>query len=244
MRARNIKPGFFKNEYLAELDPIERLLFVGLWCFADKEGRFEWRPKKIKAEIFPYDNMDIEASLNVITSNGFIIKYSVEGVEYGEIVNFKKHQNPHPHEARSKIPERNQCDDIPRNVTCEHVKCTADSLIPDSLIPDSDKSMGGTPIPPDEPKPEKPKSKKFIPPTIEEIAAYCSERNNGIDPVKFFNHYEANGWMRGKNKIKDWKACVRTWEGNQRGQPRNSPSTGNPVTDQNLRAGAEFLSED
>ena len=53
---------------------------------------------------------------------------------------------------------------------------------------------------------------KFIPPTIQEIAAYCLERTNGIDPKAFFNHYEANGWMRGRTKIRDWKACVRTWE--------------------------------
>lgn len=53
---------------------------------------------------------------------------------------------------------------------------------------------------------------KFKPPTVSEVAAYCSERNNGINAQKFIDHYEANGWMRGKNKIKCWKACVRTWE--------------------------------
>ena len=53
---------------------------------------------------------------------------------------------------------------------------------------------------------------KFIPPTVQEIARYCSERGNGIDPQAFLNHYQANGWVRGKTKVKDWKACVRTWE--------------------------------
>ena len=52
-RARNIKPGFFKNELLAEMPPETRLLFMGLWCLADREGRFEDRPKKIKMELFP-----------------------------------------------------------------------------------------------------------------------------------------------------------------------------------------------
>lgn len=54
-RARNIKPGFFKNELLAEMPPEIRLLFMGLWCIADREGRFEERPKKIKMELFPCD---------------------------------------------------------------------------------------------------------------------------------------------------------------------------------------------
>ena len=58
--------------------------------------------------------------------------------------------------------------------------------------------------------------KKFAPPTVEEVAAYCRERGNSIDPETFVNHYEANGWVRGKSPIKDWRACVRTWEKNQR----------------------------
>lgn len=56
------------------------------------------------------------------------------------------------------------------------------------------------------------KSKKFIPPDLEEVTAYCKERGNSVSPEKFIDHYTANGWMRGKNKIKDWRAAVRTWE--------------------------------
>ena len=59
------------------------------------------------------------------------------------------------------------------------------------------------------------KRKRFIPPTVEEVTEYCNERNNNVDPQRFVDYYEANGWMRGKNKIKDWKACVRTWERNE-----------------------------
>ena len=56
---------------------------------------------------------------------------------------------------------------------------------------------------------------RFTPPTIEDITAYCKERKNNVDPVRFFNHYESNGWMVGKNKMKKWKACVHTWESNE-----------------------------
>lgn len=52
----------------------------------------------------------------------------------------------------------------------------------------------------------------FSPPTVEEVKVYCQERNNGIDPEAFIAFYESKGWMIGKNKMKDWKACVRTWE--------------------------------
>lgn len=53
---------------------------------------------------------------------------------------------------------------------------------------------------------------RFIPPTIEDVASYCLERNNGVDSVKWHNFYSSKGWMVGSNKMKDWKAAVRTWE--------------------------------
>jgi hypothetical protein len=58
-------------------------------------------------------------------------------------------------------------------------------------------------------------SNKFTPPTLEQIKEYCRERKNKVNADRFLNHYEANGWMRGKTKVKDWKACVRTWEENE-----------------------------
>lgn len=62
----------------------------------------------------------------------------------------------------------------------------------------------------------KERKNRFIKPTLEEVKEYCKERKNNIDAERFIDHYEANGWVQGKNKpIKDWKACVRTWEKNQ-----------------------------
>lgn len=61
-------------------------------------------------------------------------------------------------------------------------------------------------------EPPKPKTKKFTPPTVEEVTTYCTERGNTVDPERFVDFYAAKGWMLGKNKMKDWKAAVRTWE--------------------------------
>lgn len=58
------------------------------------------------------------------------------------------------------------------------------------------------------------KISRFTPPSLKDVMQYCSERKNYVDPQGFIDHYSASGWMRGKNKIKDWKACVRTWEKN------------------------------
>lgn len=154
-RSRNIKPGFFKNDLLGECGPIVRLLFIGLWCEADREGRLEFRPKKLKAEIFPYDDVDIIAGLADLEARGFVRVYSVDSIRYIQIMNWGKHQKPHHKEAPSTIPAmpekapescmshgqamHDSCMD--HGSTMENASCPTDSglLIVDSglLIPDS-----------------------------------------------------------------------------------------------------------
>jgi hypothetical protein len=104
MRARNIKPGFFENEKLSELSPYARIIFCGLWCYADREGRFEWRPKRMKALILPYNDVDFNSELESLCAENFIIQYSTDGNDYGMIPNFLKHQKPHKNEKPSEIP--------------------------------------------------------------------------------------------------------------------------------------------
>ena len=65
---------------------------------------------------------------------------------------------------------------------------------------------------------EETKRKRFVPPTVEEVRAYCAERKNNVDAERFVDFYESKGWMVGKDKMKDWKASVRTWE--KREQPK------------------------
>lgn len=66
-----------------------------------------------------------------------------------------------------------------------------------------------------EPKKDKPKQKRFVPPTVDEVAAYCTERKNGIDAQQFVDYYSSQDWRRGKGiKLTDWRAAVRTWERN------------------------------
>lgn len=69
------------------------------------------------------------------------------------------------------------------------------------------------------------KSKSFCKPTVDEITSYCLERNNRVDAQHFYDFYESKGWMVGKNKMKDWKACVRTWERNDNVCGTNSRAT-------------------
>ena len=103
-RKRDLKPGFFKNEDLGEMAPVARLFFAGLWCWADREGRLEDRPRKLKADILAYDDCNGDELMDLLAEKGFVSRYEVDGVKYLQINNFKAHQSPHPNEAASTIP--------------------------------------------------------------------------------------------------------------------------------------------
>jgi len=149
-RARNLKPSFFKDEDLVECGPMGMLLFEGLWCLADREGRLEDRPKLIKAEIFPYTSTSVEALLKVLAEKNFIIRYEVENKKYIEVRNFKKHQHPHVKEGPSTIPAPGRHHagtmQVPEKAVASSGNSgasTSDSLI---LIPDSLNLVSGAEI--------------------------------------------------------------------------------------------------
>lgn len=104
MRIRALKPGFFRNETLCELSSWHRLAFAGLWCSADRDGRLEDRPKRLKADIFPYDDLDLDAILWDLAKAGFIIRYAVDGRNYIAIPKWTKHQHPRQDENASTLP--------------------------------------------------------------------------------------------------------------------------------------------
>lgn len=103
-RMRMIKPGFFTNDELAEIPPLGRILFAGLWCLADRAGRLEDRPKKIKAELLPYDEADADELLSCLASHQFIIRYRVNSVRYIQVTNFERHQSPNVKEPPTALP--------------------------------------------------------------------------------------------------------------------------------------------
>lgn len=148
-RARNIKPGFFRNADLVELPFEARLLFIGLWTIADRSGRLEDRPKQIKMELFPADSVDVDALLDELAAIGVVARYSHDGKRYLQVVNFAKHQNPHKDEKASTIPDQDghlaapEQDKKKHGASTVQAPCNNDSdtvaigLIPDSMIPDS-----------------------------------------------------------------------------------------------------------
>lgn len=109
-RIRYLKPDFFKDENLAALPFEVRLFFAGLWNFADKAGRLEDRPLRLKIEIFPYDKIDINKCLDLLSKpkdgsgKPFLQRYKIGQEKFIQITGWDKHQRPHHTEQDSKIP--------------------------------------------------------------------------------------------------------------------------------------------
>jgi hypothetical protein len=139
MRARNLKPGFFKNADLAELPFSARILFQGLWCLADRRGRLEDRPKQIKGEVLPHDNVAIPPLLDGLQKHGFILRYEKNEKKYIQIINFENHQYPHIKEQESTIPAPDK----------HHTSLVQKRLNPESPILNPESPIPIPPVAPD-----------------------------------------------------------------------------------------------
>lgn len=93
------------NEMLAECDPLARLLFVGLWTEADRDGRLEDKPRRLKAVLLPYDKCDVQNLLDQLCERGLITRYNVGGTSYIAIPTWYRHQRPHPKEPSLSYPD-------------------------------------------------------------------------------------------------------------------------------------------
>lgn len=108
-RIRSIKPEIWTDEKFVELSPLARLLFIGLWNFADDEGRMEFSATRIKLQILPADPADISALLGEIRGKDMVMIYEVDGKEYLQVTKFSKHQkvdkrNPSKYPAPRDVP--------------------------------------------------------------------------------------------------------------------------------------------
>jgi hypothetical protein len=109
-RIRYLKPEFFDDEDLGGLPPLVRIFYAGLWCWSDKEGRLQDRPKRLKADILPYDDADADQFLSILakpkagSGQPFIHRYESGGQRYIQIIAWDQHQKPHHTEKESTIP--------------------------------------------------------------------------------------------------------------------------------------------
>jgi len=197
-----IKPEFWDDEVLAQSTSRDtRLTFIGMWTHADDYGVVKGNAVWLKSKIFPYDEIKPETFMKWLTElekGKWITPFVEAGAKYYYIHAFTKHQTINrPSQVKNPTPPDT---------------LTEDSLSTHDILTDETE----TEVKP-KPKPKDKGEVPKIPPQISEVISYCKDRHNGIDPHKWFDHYEARGWMIGHNRMKDWKAAIRTWEKNDFG---------------------------
>jgi hypothetical protein len=125
-RIRTIKPQFFRHEGLFDLEqetglPV-RLAFAGLWTAADRDGRFKWAPRELKLDCLPFDECDFSRVLHALATRGHVVKYALDGREYGFIPSWKAHQIINNRESDSTLPDPDDC-------SIESITCTREPRV-------------------------------------------------------------------------------------------------------------------
>lgn len=207
-------------------------LYFHLSMRADDEG-FINNPKKIQRMIGASDD-----DLKVLIAKSFIIPFEsgIVVIKHWKIHNYIrgdriKHTvyseerqllDIKDNGAYTYVADICQTDDSQMTVKSQH-RLGKDSIDKDSIGKDKEKA----------------KSTRFVPPTLDQVKKYCEERGNNVDAERFIDFYESKGWMVGKNKMKDWKACVRTWEKSQK-VAKSSGEIKSKDSDKNLEELAKY----
>lgn len=215
MPNRIIKETICTSDTIDALTWFEEVLFYRLIVNCDDFGRYDGRPAVIKNRLFPLKNKlsitTVSTALKNLARAGLIVVYEHDGRPYLYLPTWANHQTVRAKKSKYPTPDyslqasESICNQMQANVPV--IENVFDNVF--VFDNENENEEAGKP----------PRAPAFKPPTVEEVAAYCLERQNGIDPEAFVNFYEGTNWFRGKTKIKDWKACVRTWEKRDRETP-------------------------
>lgn len=237
-RIRTIKPEFPQSESMGRVSRESRLCFMLLWTLADDSGRLRGNSRMLASLLYPYDDDAgklMDGWLLELERESCIVRYLAEGDTYLQVCNWLKHQKIDKPSA-SKIPE---FDESSRILSNPLERSSGDLRIKDqgskdqgalqrsfeSSIVDQDRSQSQ--------QAEGIKNKKgtFVPPSLLEVQNHMQEIGSSkTEAHRYFNHYESNGWMVGKNKMKNWKAAASGWVSrNLNGTPAKKPDTSLPA---------------
>ena len=172
-----------------------RLLYTWLLAHLDINGNFYADPVMVNNLVFTrlgHSVKTVANALDELEANGLIVRYVVDGEQYLNYPDF--------FEKQPKLqPDKEGRPEIP-NITPELLQSYSRVTPPQNKIKEEKRNI------------KEENRRNFIPPSLQEVSEYCLERKNKVNPSLFIDHYNSNGWLVGKNKMKDWKATIRTWE--------------------------------
>ena len=213
------KPSYYavipaEVRYDNKLSANAKLLYGEITALCNKKG-FCWASNKYFAELYGVTDRSIKTWINQLVSNDYIkvnrCSEIIKSLEKKGLVKISYKYKPNTKLIEKRIIKVFEISNIGIRDSEEGIRnldrgysenCEDNNTIFNNTFNNRDDENKST--------------KKFISPSIEEVKKYCIERNNNIDAEHFVNYYDSIGWMVGKNKMKDWKAAVRTWERNDK----------------------------
>ena len=199
-RKRMIDPNIWQSEDFSRLSTLAKLVFIGLFSLADDEGRGRSNPVYLKSSLFPYEegirSADIDKTLSEISSNMSVIFYSCDGSSYYSLYKWNDWQKI-DRPSESKIPEYDST--TMELLFDEHSTNNRREFATNKNRIENNKNK---------------KKKEFVPPTLEEVKDYVSEKNLKVNAEQFYNYFTEGNWIDSKgNKVKSWKQKLLTWNG-------------------------------
>lgn len=211
MPNRILKESVCTSESVDSLTWFEEVFFYRLIVNCDDYGRFDARPAVLKARLFPLKERitlkDVSGALTKLSDLGIVRLYKCDGKPYLNLMTWEVHQTIRAKKSRYPDPKASE-------IICNHMQAGVPVI-----------QSNPNPIRESESNPKEKGAARFIPPSVDEVKAYCEERKNQVDPDRFVDFYTSKGWKVGANSMKDWKAAVRNWE---RGRERNGSNTEQP----------------
>ena len=208
MPNRIIKESVCVSEQINQLTPFEEVFFYRLLVNCDDYGCFDARERVVSSRLFPLRDVkttDIAKALKRLEAVGLIRLYSVDGRPFLFVCKWAEHQRLRVSKHKYPTPENaDDCGNSPQvAANCGKMPLESESEYESESEIENVKT-----------------AKRFTPPTLEEVAAYCKERGNGIDPEYFIAYNENREWkLSSGRKMKDWKLAIVTWEKNSFNKP-------------------------
>ena len=204
-RIRTVKPEFFLHEDLFDAEretglPL-RLAFIGLWTACDREGRFKWRPRTLKSQVMPHDDIDFSRVLDALGTRGFVVKYASEGVEVGWIPSFTRHQVINNRESASSLPPPPLTVGTQQVARVDDASITREARVQESTVHAQGERKGK------ERKGEGKEVDLSLHPTLEEVTQTCQAKGyRSINPTEWWAYWDSIGWCDRNGRPIKWQS--------------------------------------
>ena len=209
MPNRILKESICTSENVDQLSAFEETVFYRLIVNCDDYGRMDGRPKILISKLFPLKEVRVkqmEDALRALTSAELVTLYEVDGKPFVQMKTWDKHQQMRAKKSKYPAPDDGM---IASDINCNQLQ-SSDSKCPRNPIQSESESESESETESKQKGASPPR--RNVPPTVEDVEAYCREKGYKIDAENFVDYYARQGWkLSNGQKVADWTACVRTW---------------------------------